>query len=71
MISLIQPNSTWVGRWNGLHGCKPGVYAIDAKPEVSLIGEESNGNYDEYESDKSDSRDDTERDEREVNVKRE
>ena len=68
MISLMQPNSSWVGRWNGLRGCKAGVYAIDARAEVSLYKDDNAGyNQDEYESDQSD----IERDEREVNVKRE
>ena len=68
MISLVQPKSSWVGRWNGLKGSKPGVYAIDAKQEVVLVGKRSRyANLDEYESDTSLGQ----RDEREVVTKRE
>ena len=68
MISLVQPKSSWVGRWNGLKGSKPGVYAIDAKQEVVLVGRRSKyATLDEYESDTSLGQ----RDEREVVTKRE
>ena len=67
MISLMQPSSSWVGRWNGLRGCKAGVYAIDARAEVSLYRDDNARYEDDYESDGSE----IERDEREVNVKRE
>ena len=27
-ISLFMPNASWVAKWNGLDGKKPGIYAI-------------------------------------------
>lgn len=27
-ISLFMPNASWVAKWNGLEGKKPGIYAI-------------------------------------------
>ena len=63
-------------RWNNLIKCKPGCYAIDARQEVTLLRNDQDhvADYDEFgESEYEDDTDraDTERDEREVNIKRE
>ena len=76
MISVLgrtSAKSSWVCRWNELdHGHVPGVYAIDAKDEVTLVRRDRDR---DSSADKSfDSSDDESRrgrDEREVNVKTE
>ena len=34
MISLMDPDNSWVAKWQGLVALYPGVYAIDVKAEV-------------------------------------
>ena len=77
VLGALSQQSSWVCRWNGLRKCTPGCYAIDARQEVTLLREgaeqgayEAQGD-DEDEYEEESGRGDTERDEREVNIKRE
>ena len=42
-ISLFMPNASWVAKWNGLEGKKPGIYAIGVLEDGEYADE------DEYE----------------------
>ena len=39
MIAVIQPQLSWVCRYKGL-GKTPGIYAVDARPEILLVREQ-------------------------------
>ena len=77
VLGALSQQSSWVCRWNGLRKCAPGCYAIDARQEVTMLrdgaqlaGFEALGDSEnEYEEESG--RGDTERDEREVKIKRE
>ena len=74
VLGVTNAKSSWVCRWNRLHKNKPGVYAIDAKGEVNFIRDQNRGgdNSDyEEDDDEGEYENATQRDEREVNVKRE
>ena len=47
MISLFMPNNSWVSKWNGLEGVRPGIYAI------SIMEEADDLHYEEQEQRKS------------------
>eukprot|EP00048_Salpingoeca_helianthica_P018122 m.240834 g.240834 ORF g.240834 m.240834 type:complete len:109 (-) comp23705_c0_seq1:25-351(-) len=45
MIALMDPAKSWVGRWQGINTCVPGVYAM------SVNGRRPAAQEDEYEED--------------------
>ena len=38
-VSLFMPSVSWVARWNGLEGNKPGVYAVSVIDSDQMDGE--------------------------------
>jgi len=38
-VSLFMPSVSWVARWNGLEGNKPGVYAVSVFDSEQMDGE--------------------------------
>ena len=53
VLGSMSGQSSWVCKWNQLRGKVPGVYAISALPEVTLVGDVSDAELDEYEREES------------------
>ena len=76
MVSVLGSTcaaASWVCRWNHLTKNRPGVYAIDARSEVTMIRREEDEYGDEQrdEDEELEAESEVERDEREVKIKRE
>ena len=77
VLGATNAQSSWVCKWNQLRRAKPGIYAIDARQEVTMIVDDDRYSaYDEAQSqqeeqEESYERETTLRDEREVRIKRE
>ena len=53
MISVLGSTNvqlSWVCRYNSLRKAKPGIYAIDARQEVTMVGDERYAEDNEYQS---------------------
>ena len=74
MISVLghtNSQASWVCKWNNLRKARPGVYAIDARSELTMVGQDDYYDSDADDGDTAYDREETQRDEREVNIKRE